>query len=211
MRHVNEQDMQDVGALSRVQADDMNDDKGDVVVLHDASTMQALANPSRMRILATLRVRGEMSVGNICKSLNLASGSVSYHLRLLESAGLVRKVQHPEDGRTSWWEAVGQAMSPPQADQEDAAAVGEYLEAVSNTYREVYGRYLAVRDTEPAQWREASMNEDCTVCLTVEELTAMNAELDAVMQRWRHIAQGRSDSNGRRHVALIMQTFPWLP
>lgn len=153
-----------------------------------------------------------MNVGAICEALSLASGSVSYHLRTLEAAGLVERARHPEDGRTSWWRAVGTAMSVPGEDaQEEPAATGEYLEAVSDTYRELYGRYLAARGSLPREWRDNALNEDWALCLSVEELAAMNAELDAVAQRWRHLAQGREEDGDHRRIALVMQTFPWLP
>lgn len=183
-----------------------------IVVLSDASTMRALANQSRMRVLALLRVRGEMNVGEICAQTGFAPGSVSYHLKMLASVGLVEKVEHPEDRRTSWWKPVGWAMSvSTEQSHDDSGATNEYLEAVSHTYHETYVRYLAARDTIPVEWRDASLNEDWVMRMTVEELTAMNAELDAVAQRWYHLTQGREQSDEYRSVALIMQTFPWLP
>lgn len=184
----------------------------EVTVISDESTLRTLANPLRMRILALLRVRGELNVGEICDILQLASGSVSYHLRTLSKAGLAEKVEHAEDGRRSWWKATSWAMTPPVADeQQDDRSVGEYLKAVSNTYREIYNRYLEVREQEPSQWQDASMNEDRALCLSAEELSAMNAELDAVAQRWQNISHGREESCEFRRVALIIQSFPWMP
>ena len=46
-----------------------------------------------MRILGTLRVNGEQTVGSISEQLGEAPGAISYHLGQLAHAGLVKKVR----------------------------------------------------------------------------------------------------------------------
>lgn len=53
-----------------------------------ATTLQALATPSRLRILAALR-EGPMSVGEIVTAVELEQSAVSHQLRLLRTMGLV--------------------------------------------------------------------------------------------------------------------------
>jgi ArsR family transcriptional regulator, nickel/cobalt-responsive transcriptional repressor len=54
-----------------------------------AETMQALATPSRLRILARLR-DGACSVGELALAVGMETSAVSHQLRLLRHLGLVR-------------------------------------------------------------------------------------------------------------------------
>jgi DNA-binding transcriptional ArsR family regulator len=53
-----------------------------------AAVMEALAEPSRRRIVELLR-EGELSVGDLVGGTGLAQPAVSKHLRVLKEAGLV--------------------------------------------------------------------------------------------------------------------------
>lgn len=53
-----------------------------------ATTLQALATPSRLLILARLR-EGEQSVGQLVESVAMEQSSVSHQLRLLRNLGFV--------------------------------------------------------------------------------------------------------------------------
>lgn len=53
-----------------------------------SETMQALAAPSRVRILGCLR-EGPCSVGDLAKAVEMTQSSVSHQLRLLRNLGLV--------------------------------------------------------------------------------------------------------------------------
>jgi ArsR family transcriptional regulator, nickel/cobalt-responsive transcriptional repressor len=53
-----------------------------------AETMQALATPSRLRILATLHA-GPRSVGEISEAVGMDGSAVSHQLRILRHLGLV--------------------------------------------------------------------------------------------------------------------------
>jgi DNA-binding transcriptional ArsR family regulator len=54
-----------------------------------AETMQALATPSRLRILALLYA-GPASVGEISEAVGMDGSAVSHQLRILRHLGLVR-------------------------------------------------------------------------------------------------------------------------
>ena len=61
------------------------------VTVTNADTLRAMASPIRMRILGTLRVNGEQTVGSISEQLGEAPGAISYHLGQLAHAGLVKR------------------------------------------------------------------------------------------------------------------------
>ena len=56
-----------------------------------AALLTLLADPLRSRILAALLATGEMCVGDLALALDATEDSVSYALRLLRTAGLVRR------------------------------------------------------------------------------------------------------------------------
>lgn len=81
------------------------------VTVTNADTLRAMASPIRMRILGTLRVNGEQTVGSISEQLGEAPGAISYHLGQLARVGLVEKVRSPDgDRRKSWWKACQTAV-----------------------------------------------------------------------------------------------------
>ena len=53
-----------------------------------ATTLQALATPSRLLILATLQT-GSRTVGDLADAIDMESSAVSHQLRLLRNLGLV--------------------------------------------------------------------------------------------------------------------------
>jgi ArsR family transcriptional regulator len=57
------------------------------------ATLRAIAEPSRLRILALL-VRGDLSVGELCQVLGQSQPRLSRHLKLLTDVGCVER--HPE-------------------------------------------------------------------------------------------------------------------
>ena len=61
-----------------------------------ATTLQALATPSRLLILGRLR-DGEASVGELAEAVGMSQSAVSHQLRLLRNLGLVDGQRH---GRT---------------------------------------------------------------------------------------------------------------
>lgn len=60
--------------------------------------LQALADPSRLRILLMLRQR-EQCVCHLTDALGLSQGTVSHHMGVLKRAGLVRDRRDSSDAR----------------------------------------------------------------------------------------------------------------
>lgn len=56
-----------------------------------AGLLSVLGDPLRMRILTALRLTNEMCVGDLALALDASEDAVSYAVRLLRTAGLVRR------------------------------------------------------------------------------------------------------------------------
>ena len=64
-----------------------------------AQIFGALADPTRFAILQRLR-SGERRVGELCNETKLAQSLMSFHLKALREAGLIRS---RKDGRSIWY------------------------------------------------------------------------------------------------------------
>jgi DNA-binding transcriptional ArsR family regulator len=67
----------------------------------------ALADPARRRIIGLLRESGELPVGVVAEAFSMTLNGVSKHVKVLESAGVVRR---RVEGRVHWisvdWNAL---------------------------------------------------------------------------------------------------------
>jgi ArsR family transcriptional regulator len=55
-----------------------------------AATFKALADPTRLRILNVIARMGELCECNIVPAFGLSQPTISYHLKVLREAGLIR-------------------------------------------------------------------------------------------------------------------------
>lgn len=186
------------------------------VTVTSADTLRAMASPIRMRILGTLRVNGEQTVGSISEQLGEAPGAISYHLGQLAGAGLVEKVKSPDgDRRKSWWRACQSAIrlgrSGENGEAEDAKAMDMFRRSAALSYEMAYERFLDKLPELPREWADTCTSDDHVLNLTVEEMRLMVGELNEVIRRWQIKADAHGDDGtDAKPVALIMQAFRWI-
>lgn len=66
------------------------------------TALSALADPTRLRIVALLRER-EQCVCHLTAELGLSQGTISHHMGVLKRAGLVRDRRDPDDARWTYY------------------------------------------------------------------------------------------------------------
>jgi len=176
----------------------------------DAVQVVTLAHPLRSRLLSALRVSGPATATALAIRLATNTGTTSYHLRKLAEVGLVEDDLEHGDGRDRWWRAAQDEHSyrtQDFADNPDASAAADWL----------YWHYLGVstrwaqewvesRSEWPTPWQAASTMSDYKLVLTPEALTAMNAELGAVIERYRDTAD--PGLPGAERVTVLLHDFP---
>ena len=69
----------------------MATDKNQKAVNETAKMLSALGEPTRLKIVETLRTKGSMTVTEISKALGIDVVNTSHHLKLLDVAGLISK------------------------------------------------------------------------------------------------------------------------
>jgi DNA-binding transcriptional ArsR family regulator len=83
----------------------------------DTGVFRALADPTRRQILQDLR-EGELAAGDIAGRFSISAPSISRHLTVLKSAGLV---EERRDGNRILYSLIGDRL---------AASVGDFLSSV---------------------------------------------------------------------------------
>lgn len=176
----------------------------------DAAQVVTLAHPLRSRLLSALRSGGPATATTLALRLTTNTGTTSYHLRKLAEVGLVEDDLEHGDGRDRWWRAAQDEHSyrtQDFADDPDASAAADWL------YSHYLGQYtrqaqdwVESRSQWPTSWQSASTMSDYRLVLTPDALTAMNAELDAVVGRYRDTAD--PGLPGAERVTVLLHDFP---
>ncbi|WP_299035896.1 winged helix-turn-helix domain-containing protein [uncultured Pseudokineococcus sp.] len=194
----------------------------DADVVTEASRLQALAHPLRLRMLGLLRLEGPSTASRLAQRCGESSGLTSYHLRQLAGAGFVVDADAADlvgrevRGRDRWWKAASRftvTHRPALGGDAEAAASGDYYRAVVDLYAERARAWLLVEHTWPEQWQASSSLGDRMLSLTPEEVTALRADLDGVLARYRQHDPALPPGTGSVPadavgVSLQLQLFP---
>ena len=80
---------------------------------------RVIAHPMRSRILAHLRLHGGSTSAELARALGTHTGATSYHVRVLESAGLVEDTGLG-NAKTRVWALVDESDDTDDANPSDA-------------------------------------------------------------------------------------------
>mgnify|MGYP003836506399 CR=1 FL=1 len=154
-----------------------------------AEQVRTLAHPLRLRLLGALRLDGPATATALAHELGTNTGATSYHLRKLADVGLVREEPARGTGRERWWRSVHQVSSwrgTSFDDDPDARAAADWLNSyfVQQFVRLAEDWHIA-RDGYPIEWRDAAEYSDYILTLTSDQLRRLNADLHAVVERYR--------------------------
>jgi DNA-binding transcriptional ArsR family regulator len=176
-----------------------------------AESVKVLAHPLRSRLLTALRRGGPASATQLAAELSTNTGATSYHLRKLESVGLVADTGEGR-GKERLWRATTEShgwSGSDFADDEDArTALGWLVRGYHRQFDEYYSHWLDVADAWPAAWQDAAGMSDAWVEVTPDQLVALRDEIEAVIARYRDVGAG--DPAARR-VHLWRFAFPRDP
>jgi DNA-binding transcriptional ArsR family regulator len=172
--------------------------------------VKVLAHPLRSRLLGTLRRGGPATATTLATALSTNSGATSYHLRKLESVGLVADTGEGA-GKQRLWRAATSSHSWERTelarDEDAATALGwlerDYLRLFSNDF----GHWLDVAEAWPGEWQDAAGMGDTWVTVNPEQLQSLRRELDEVVERYRS-AEPAPDA---RRVTFWQAAFPLDP
>lgn len=177
----------------------------------DAHAVKILAHPLRSRLLSALRSGGPATATAVAQRLTTNSGATSYHLRKLESVGLVEETGEGR-GRERWWRAATQMHTFTQRDvayDPDAQAAADWLRRYYlRSFVDRFQAWLDVHEAWPMDWQEVGDASDYLLRLSPQRLAELNAEVSAVIERYR---DPDPDDPDARPVEFDVHAFPLGP
>ena len=172
----------------------------------DARQIRVLAHPLRFRLLGRLRIDGPATATGLAQALDTNTGATSYHLRQLAEVGLVVEEERP--GRERWWRSAHDVSSWQRDNytgDADATAAAAWLEGQAlRSFVERAEAWQRSVDDESPEWREAANFSDYWLHLSPEQMLALQADLDAVVERYREAGP----APGARQVVFFMYGLP---
>jgi DNA-binding transcriptional ArsR family regulator len=182
---------------------------GDLTGLRlDATALRVLAHPLRSRLLSRLRTGGPATATDLAAALSTNSGATSYHLRKLESVGLVTDTGEGEGKRRLWRASTDSHQFEPSdfAGDEDAeTALNWLVRDYTRHFAEQFERWLDVEATWPAAWRDAAGMSDTFIIATPEQVEELKREIDELLARYRRVGQGNPQA---RRLAVYSVLYP---
>lgn len=178
-----------------------------------AESVKVLAHPLRARLLSALRVSGPATATELAAELDTNTGATSYHLRKLESVGLVADTGEGS-GKRRLWQASTQfhdwEPSEFDGDPDAEAALGWLVRHYAHTQTAEYDAWLDRQREWPASWRDAAGMDDSFAWLTAAQLADLRRDLDQLVKTYALMHP--DDSTGRdpdaRRVKLLHLAFP---
>jgi DNA-binding transcriptional ArsR family regulator len=169
----------------------------DVIIHLDATALRVLAHPLRSRLLSELRLHGSATATELADRLKTNTGATSYHLRKLESVGLVSDTGTGE-GKRRVWEAASRGHEWTPSDfvgDDDAEASLSWLSRHYFTELEGWAdRWFAAERTWTRAWRDALGYGDDGVHVTPAQAMAMREDIHQVVQKYRDAGRGEPDA-----------------
>jgi DNA-binding transcriptional ArsR family regulator len=173
------------------------DDVNDVIIHLDATALRVLAHPLRSRLLSELRLHGAATATELADRLTTNTGATSYHLRKLESVGLVSDTGTGE-GKRRVWEAASRGHEWTPSDfvgDDDAEASLSWLSRHYFTELEGWAdRWFAAERSWTRAWRDALGYGDDGVHVTPAQAMAMREDIHQVVQKYRDAGRGEPDA-----------------
>lgn len=172
----------------------------------DAQALRVLAHPLRSRLLSELRLHGPATATELADRLATNTGATSYHLRKLESVGLVVDTDTGE-GKRRVWEAStrGHEWHPSdfEGDEEAQASMTWLTRHYTETMVERADHWYQTERHWPVAWRDVLGSSDDGIVVTPDQARALADELRAVVRRYR-------DAGERDPAAIRVRTFTYL-
>lgn len=182
--------------------------------LSSAASMRVLAHPTRLRLLGLLRERGPQTASQLGEVVDEAPGTISYHLGKLASIALIEPAEaQSADNRERWWKATTPLTSWEPADLLDdpdkLAASSMLQKSIAQAYAARFTDYIDATPALPREWVAAGASGDRSLRLTLDELSTLRAELEALVDRWLEVSAGHdpATTDGAEHVVLVYQAY----
>jgi DNA-binding transcriptional ArsR family regulator len=174
----------------------------------DAQAVKVLAHPLRSRLLSRLRTSGPATATDLAAALSTNTGATSYHLRKLESVGLVTDTGEGEGKRRLWRAATDFHSWTNSAfrDDEDASTALNWLQRdYVRQFAERAERWFDAAADWPAEWVDVLGLNDTFVTVTPEQMAELQQRMDVLLAEYRTAGEGEVRA---RRVSVYLYARP---
>src|SRR5262245_41584988 len=177
----------------------------------DARSLRAVAHPLRLRLLSMVNADGPATATQLAARVGETSGTTSWHLRQLAEHGFIEEDAERGNRRERWWRSAQDALEFREedfagvrnADPDIVGAMEVYLhEVLAMDYHRATA-FLAEAVRWDVAWLRSVNLSNARLCLTPDELRALNDDIRAVIDRHR-----RPERPGDEMVVVQWQSFP---
>jgi DNA-binding transcriptional ArsR family regulator len=177
--------------------------------LTEASSLRAMAHPARVAALTHLMHVGDATATELGDIVGLSASAMSYHLRILERAGLAETAPGRGDGRERVWRSVHSGISMDtdvEASSDMQLASVEFLEAFLMA-QELAARQFLVSAANDAELLNRSQFVEGVLALTPAELEQLGAAMQKLISPY--IKRTRTDTpDGASEYSMVYRAFP---
>ncbi|MBO0979472.1 helix-turn-helix domain-containing protein [Microbacterium sp. SD291] len=182
--------------------------------MEDISVITAVHHPLRRRMHDYLLLYGTSQVTTLARALDTQVGSISHHLRMLERAGLVERVEDPHgDRRTSWWKLARRGITWSADDFADSPADALLArEAQRQGIRMQIDRLQRWHrhHGDPAYSAYDASNTEWTAWASPDELRELSERIVTTLREWQ-ASIDLEDGRERTPVFFFAHAFPTEP
>lgn len=175
--------------------------------------LKVIAHPIRLKIVRLLSLGVAMRVSDVAREVEEPANSVSYHLRQLARAGIVRKVEPPgsHDARETWWQVPDwQGLYVDRDELRSVPGGPAALSALSAVMGADVAQVFSVDADGAPGW--PGLQSDLGLRLTHDEAEELIDRIDELVGRALVASRGHaaSDDPGthRYDVRLVLRARP---
>jgi DNA-binding transcriptional ArsR family regulator len=174
----------------------------------DPKAMRALAHPTRMAAMRQLQRHGPATATQLADVVGASPSVLSWHLRHLQSFGLVNEWDGGTDGRERWWQAVakGVRFGIPAGAEGRAAFEDLHAEFLNQAVGEAQTWLADVAPTLDDVWTARSDGANTRLMVTPEEADAIGAAIEKLLTPY--LASTREPAPGMRSVRMLRFNLP---
>ena len=178
----------------------------------DARSLRAIAHPLRVRIKELLWLDGPATATGLAGRLDETSGTVSWHLRHLAEHGFIEEDVDRGTKRERWWRTKHRSMSVEPAEflanPDLRGPMAVYLYEQVQTVSRRLTNFIS--EDWNAEWYNSAAASDWRLRLSPDALKALNAEVTAIVDRYKaeHDPDEACVGEGEELVVVQYQSFP---
>lgn len=160
-------------------------DLPETLAIDDPRALRAVAHPVRMQVLSVLYAGEVLTATEAAQRCGVTPSAMSYHLRLLERWGIVRRAAPGSDGRERPWQATARTVDLSPAGR---GAPASFEPLVGSLVQEIQRAVSAALRSPDSASLSMTMRRGVTR-LTAEQADRMNQEIRDIMDSYDDLAE----------------------